>query len=352
MKLCILNVWNFEIHFEFFSFKFNFLEFCNNFVPKFENLYYLLHLNTNESIKESSSENSESNQDCSQNSRKNACVEIGNGTSKLTNSKNIEGEINANGNQAIHLENKLKSNFVSKDVVNLSKQNLNDAEISLLSKGLNFVPTCNNIDKAKLKMELEAFGRMLRLKWHFRNENKDIHRDMFKPKSKFNPRNKDAAIELYLSSLEEKLMKVEVPKDKFNNLTKSERKALYDLKNDKSIVIKSADKGSVVVVWGREDYIKEAQKQLGDEQVYEEVSNDAAPLLKTINEVIAKIRKRGDLQRDNLDYFIMKDPKFARFYLLPKIYKRLHNSQVDQHYLIVVTILKIFPHFWTIIYNH
>ena len=207
----------------------------------------------------------------------------------------------------------------------MSKQNLNDAEISLLSKELNFVLTCNNIDKAKLKMELEAFGRMVRLKWYFRNGNKDIHRDMFKPKSKFDPRNKDAAIELYLSSLVEKLMKVEIPKDKFNNLTKSERKTLYDLKNDKSIVIKSANKSSAVVVWDREDYIKEAEKQLGDEQVYEEVSNDAAPLLKAINEVIAKIRKRGDLKRDNLDYFIMKDPKFARFYLLPKIHKRLHN---------------------------
>ena len=157
------------------------------------------------------------------------------------------------------------------------------------------------------------------------NENKDIHRGMFKPKSKFNPRNKDAPIELYLSSLEEKLITVEVPKDRFEILTESERKALYDLENDKIIVIKSADKGSAVVVWDREDYIKEAEKQLGDEQVYEEVSNDAAPLLKTINEVIAKIRKRGDLKRDNLDYFIMKDPKFARFYLLPKIHKRLHN---------------------------
>ena len=74
---------------------------------------------------------------------------------------------------------------------------------------------------------------------------------MFKPKSKFNPRNKNAAIELYLRSLEEKLMKDEAPKDKFNNLTNSERKALYDLKNDKSIVNKSADKGSAVVVWDR-----------------------------------------------------------------------------------------------------
>ena len=43
-------------------------------------------------------------------------------------------------------------------------------------------------------MELQAFGRMRRLKWHFRNENKDIHGDMFKPK--FNPGNKDAALEL------------------------------------------------------------------------------------------------------------------------------------------------------------
>ena len=285
-----------------------------------------MHLNTSDSIKESSSEKAEPKQDCSKTSCKNACLGIGNGTSKVRNSENIEEERNANGNQALLLENRLKGNFVSKNVVNLSKRNLNDAEISFLSKGFNFVPTCSNIDKAKLKMELEAFGRMLLLKWHFRNENKDIHRDMFKPKSKFKPRNKDAAIELYLSSLEEKLMKVEVPKDKFNNLTNSERKALYDLKNDKSIVIKSADKGSVVVVWGREDYIKEAEKQLGDEEVYEEVSNDAAPLLKTINGVIAKIRKRGDLKRDTLDYFIMKDPKFARFYLLPKIYKRLHND--------------------------
>ena len=62
---------------------------------------------------------------------------------------------------------------------------------------------------------------------------------MFKPKSKFSLCNKDAAIELYLSSLEGKLIEVEVPKDKFNNLTNSERKALCDFKNDKSIVIKS-----------------------------------------------------------------------------------------------------------------
>ena len=52
----------------------------------------------------------------------------------------------------------------------------------------------------------------------------------------------------FLSSLEEKLTKIEIPKDKYNNLTSKERQALYDLKNDKNIVIKGADKGSAVVV--------------------------------------------------------------------------------------------------------
>ena len=77
----------FESHFEFFSFKFKFLEFCNNFIPDFENLYYLLHLNVSDSIKESSSEKAEPKQDCSKTSCKNACLGIGNGTSKVRNSE-------------------------------------------------------------------------------------------------------------------------------------------------------------------------------------------------------------------------------------------------------------------------
>ena len=89
-------------------FKLNFLEFCNNFNPDFENFYYLFHLNTKDSIKESSFENSESKQDCLKSLCKNACVDIGNGTSRLRNSENIEDERNANGNQAVPLENWLK----------------------------------------------------------------------------------------------------------------------------------------------------------------------------------------------------------------------------------------------------
>ena len=101
-----------------------------------------------------------------------------------------------------------------------------------------------------------------------------------------------------MSSLEEKLKKIEIPKDKYNNLTSKERQALYNLKNDKNIVIKGADKGSAVIVCDREDYIKEAEKQLGDSSVYEEVPDDPESLISTIHKTIEKIRKRGDLKKE------------------------------------------------------
>ena len=80
-----------------------------------------------------------------------------------------------------------------------------------------------------------------------------------------------------------------------------------------------------MVVWDREDYLKEASKQLEDKDVYEEVQNDPSTLINTIMRALEKIRIRGDLSNDTLNYFLVKDPKFARFYLLPKIHKRLHN---------------------------
>ena len=64
---------------------------------------------------------------------------------------------------------------------------------------------------------------------------------------------------------------------------------------------------------------------MSDEEVYEEVTNDPSTLESTIFTALNKIRARGDLSADNLEYFFNKDPKFARFYLLPKIRKRLHN---------------------------
>ena len=213
----------------------------------------------------------------------------------------------------------------------------------MLSKGLKFIPTPTSVNKALIKEELECFGRKLRLLWHFRNEESITISNPFKKKSTFNPKGKDAAIELYLSRLEEEIMAIDT-KLSYSNLTKEERLALNSLRDDTSIIIKEADKGSGVVVWDRKDYLKEAEKQLGDKETYEELSSDpVSPLISIVKGCLSRVKKRGDIPNETLEYFFINKPKLGRFYLLPKIHKRL--SQVDMLFLIVDFLRRTFQLF-------
>ena len=60
--------------------------------------------------------------------------------------------------------------------------------------------------------------------------------------------------------------------------------------------------------------------------MYEEFWNDPNVLVNTIIKALENISLRGDFLNDTLSYFAVKDPKFAMFYLLPKIHKRVHNA--------------------------
>ena len=155
------------------------------------------------------------------------------------------------------------------------------------------MPSANKIDRAKLKTELEEYGRKLRLMWHFRNDERSFAADRFRPKSSFNSRNKGVIIETYLSCLEERLPDTEIPSKRFNNLTKEEREALYSLKDDCSIIIKGADKGSVVVFWDWEDYLREAYRQIYHKEVYEQVPDDPSVLANTLVKALEKNTSAG-----------------------------------------------------------
>ena len=67
--------------------------------------------------------------------------------------------------------------------------------------------------------------------------------------------------------MDERLLNVVIPSERYNNLTKDEHDALYWLKDDPCIIIKGADKGSVVAVWDREDCLNEAYKKLDNSEV-------------------------------------------------------------------------------------
>ena len=71
--------------------------------------------------------------------------------------------------------------------------------------------------------------------------------------------------------------------------------------------------------------MKETYRQLDDKEVYEQVPHDPSVLANILMKALEKIRLRENLSKHTLDYFSVKDHKFARFYLLPKNYKRLHD---------------------------
>ena len=80
-------------------------------------------------------------------------------------------------------------------------------------------------------------------------------------------------VELFLSKMEHELFSFLPGKPQSYNLTREEWEALKNLKEDRSIIIKPADKGSCVVVWDREDYLAEGYMQLNDKSTYVEINN-------------------------------------------------------------------------------
>ena len=81
-------------------------------------------------------------------------------------------------------------------------------------------------------------------------------------------------MELFLSELEKDIFEnlVEDSTPVNSNITKEEWDALKGLADDRSIVMNKSDKGSCVVVWCRDEYIKEAENQLKDNTVYKDVN--------------------------------------------------------------------------------
>ena len=212
----------FKEHLSLFTFYNEFVKFCEEFCPDVVNLANLVTLGPVCNVTNDISKSFEESHD---DTFKDSPNENEPNTKEVTNAATL-------------LDGRYQGKFVSPNVVNLSSRILNKAEVSLLSKGLQFIPTPKNI-------------------------------------------------------------------------------------------IKEADKGSGIVVWDRKDYLAEAKKQLDDKEVYQEVRGDIESLLiKIIKRVLGNIRNRRDISDETLDYFLVNNPKLGRFYLLPKIHKRLHNVPV------------------------
>ena len=173
----------------------------------------------------------------------------------------------------------------------------------------------------------------MRPKLYFRNKSTSSFskRPSFTPKSSWKPPEGNTSLELFLSHIEKELFEVCKSNLGYSNFPKEKWQCMRLLANDRSIVIKKADKGSCVVVWDREDYTAEASKQLNDESVYKSVKfkdKFLQDLTERSNGIFKGLQQKGKITEKQLKYFTIEHKKatnLGKTYLPSKIHKRLYD---------------------------
>ena len=209
-----------------------------------------------------------------------------------------------------------------KYITNLSSKRLTEPQIQVLSMGLKFIPS-SSMHKDHLNGAVSDFCRSNRIKHFFRNEPPSKPHP-FKPKSKWVPPKASADVENYLQRVENTLTSLQ-PITYQPNLTTAQKRALKELSEDTSIVIKSADKGSGIVVENRSNYIRDGLAHLSDTKIYKKVEKDPTEQLgKGINEFINTLYRKGIIDKVHKDYLTFptdKPPRTQQMYFLKKIHK-------------------------------
>jgi hypothetical protein len=211
--------------------------------------------------------------------------------------------------------------------------------MSLLDKGLTYIPTYKTISSNEIYEAQHRLVRSLKLRDHFsENDNSDYDYSVksFTSKSTWTPADHQLrqstlnTVQSILNTTESVIRSRKVTVDRKiilrqfkENLSLTERKALTELKNNASIVIKPADKGSATVIMDKSAYVAEAQRQLSNTMYYRKLSKPTyVDNVKPINDILdemAALKVISDKQNQFLR--ASESDRQRIFYLLPKIHK-------------------------------
>ena len=147
-------------------------------------------------------------------------------------------------------------------------------ERSVLTKGLNFIPTAHHSDECTARSDCENFFRRLQLRGHYSsikdpvdttiaentNHSGDFDFGSLKRKTtRWTPPSwQFSALDYYITKCRREISKFTSKfKERLRktNITSQEWTALMTLKRPNDVVIKSADKGGAVVAWARHLYV-------------------------------------------------------------------------------------------------
>lgn len=218
--------------------------------------------------------------------------------------------------------------LIAQNVINLAKNfQLTRAQLNILNKGLTFVPTVglDKNQKNQLQLDMQSYHRKLKLTAYFKNKIVTTTPKPFTPASIWTPTNEKIPKEIIelINTDDNDFKNTYTFHRERLNLTQEEVKALRDLRNNKHIVIKPADKGSAVVIMGRDQYIFEVQRQLNDKVYYRKLTEPI--YLKTVpvvHSIIKSLKEKKFINGKQEKYLKGdREPRERKFYILPKIHK-------------------------------
>lgn len=203
---------------------------------------------------------------------------------------------------------------------------LSKAQLDLLNRGLTFIPTVgdNRKQRTQLLLDIQNYHRKIKLATYFGNKGKR-EKPRFTPPSHWTPPSHKLPPEVHflIKQDNKEIHKHEKTHKDKGNLTEDENKALTELKQNKHIVIKPADKGSAVVILSREQYIFEAMRQLEDTHYYRKLDSPiylhTVPMVQHVIDQLYSKKLINTRQKQYLRGEV--EPRIRRFYILPKIHK-------------------------------
>lgn len=203
---------------------------------------------------------------------------------------------------------------------------LTETQRRVLNRGLTYIPTLNTRKRMKEDFmgDLRKFHRRVKLAAYFEDQ-EEGEQERFVYPSTWSPRGDQLPPEVDMFINQNlRVMKKEfktIPEKQ--NLTKEEFLALRDLRMNNNIIIKPADKGSMVVILDKINYIMEVERQLTDTEYYKKLEApiylDTIPMIRNI---VLDMESRNYITKKQTEYLMGSAiPRERRFYILPKIHK-------------------------------
>ena len=212
---------------------------------------------------------------------------------------------------------------------------LSEPEKSILGKGLKFIPLQRTYNHQKAMEDTHRFMRLIRLKHYFHNSPQQTTQEtpfsLFKQKSSWTPPSgQSLVLDYFVQKTVMDLNKIKSHPLKKRNISLDEAAALNSLKNRKDVVIKPADKGGAVVVWEKNAYIAEANRQLSDTTFYAPSAQDKTVSNNTtVKTTVTKLIENESLPEE-ANSLVLQPSQLGKpcFYMLPKIHKMTYPTEM------------------------